>query len=352
MDSYNDILARMVESYTGYSGSAPSPESDIMIRLRVLAGEIYEARVNAEYIKRQIFASTATGEYLDRHAAERGLSRKAATCASGRVYFFAQQMDHDDILIPAGTEVCSPSDRLRFTTIGDSVIEAGDECVSVRVAAAAPGAAGNARVGAVTVLVTPVIGVGRVSNTNPFSGGADAESDDELRARVIDSYVNISNGANAAYYKGIALSVDGVYSASVVGRGRGNGTVDVYISGRGTQASAAVKQRVQALLNEGRELNVDVLARDPSAVEVTLYIRLAVEDGYDFSSVAEQTRSAVSGYIASLGIGADVLLSRIGEVIRSVGGVRDYHFVESYGSDRTIDDNAYAVAGTITIREA
>ena len=352
MDSYNEILERMVGSYTEYAGSAPSPESDIMIRLRVLAGEIYNAQANAEYIKRQVFASTASGEYLDRHASERGLTRKAASYASGRVYFFAEQLDHEDILIPAGTEVCSPSDRLRFTTVSDSVIDAGDECKSVRVTAAEPGSAGNARSGAVTVLVTPIIGVGRVSNVSAFTGGADAESDEELRARVIDSYVDISNGANAAYYKSIALSADGVYSASVVGRGRGSGTVDVYISGRGAQVAPAVKQRVQAMLNEGRELNVDVLARDPSAVAVNLYIRLAVEDGYDFSSVSAQTEQAVSDYIDSLGIGQDVLLSRIGGVIRSVKGVSDYHFVESYGSDRTIDDNAYAAAGTITIREA
>ena len=352
MDSYNDILSRMTASYAQYSGCEPSAESDIMIRLRVLAGEIYQAGVYAEYIKRQLFASTASGDYLDSHAAERGLNRKAATYATGRVYFFASQEDHEDILIPAGTEVCGSADMLRFFTDSDAVIEAGDAAVSVRVTAAAPGAAYNARAGAVSVIVTPVMGVARASNNTAFSGGTDPESDDELRARIIDSYVNISNGANAAYYKGIALSVDGVYSASAVGRGRGSGTVDVYISGRGVPVSSAVKQRVQTLLDEGRELNVDVLARDPSAVEVTLYIRLAVEEGYTFNTVAEQVRQAVSDYINSLGIGEDMLLSRVGAVIREVKGVRDYHFVESYGSDRTVADTAYAAAGTITVREA
>lgn len=351
MESYDAILQRMKASYESYAGFTLSEESDIMIRLRVLAGEIYQLRVNEEYIARQLFPSTATGEYLDLHAAERGLTRRSAASASGYVTFTPQDAVHPEILIPAGTEVCTYADLLRYNTVSDVILPSGENSVTAQVTAASPGAAYNARVGTVSLIVTPVPGIGGVTNAAAFTGGADAESDDELRERVIDSYVNIVSGANAAYYKSLAMSVPGVYSASVVGRGRGNGTVDIYISGVGEAVSASVKSQLQALVSAGRELNVDVLVRDPEAVPVALYILLTVEAGYDFTAVSGEVRDTVTGYINALGIGTDVLLSKVGEIVGHVKGVADYHFIESYGGDRIISDSRYPVAGTILVEE-
>lgn len=351
MESYEQILNRMKTTYSTHAGFTPAEESDIMIRLRVLAGEIYQEQANAEYIKRQLFPMTAEGAYLDLHAAERGLIRRAATTAHGKVLFYPEEEAHGDILIPAGTVVATYTDMRRFVIDGDAVLHSGDSSVLVDVTAEAPGAAYNARGGTITIIVTPVLGIGRVYNGSVFTDGSDEESDDDLRARVIDSYVNISNGANAAYYRRLALSVEGVYSASVVGLGRGNGTVDVYISARGDEVAPAVKTRVQELLNEYRELNTDVLVRDPEEIEINLYIQLSVVPGYSFSAVSDRVKSAIRYYIAGLGLGQDVLLSKIGEVIYHIEGVAGYRFVESYGSDTLIPDNSYPVAGTIVVRE-
>ena len=67
MDSYESILSGMKEKYTELSGKEIPEGSDIDIRMKVLAGEIFNNEVNLDYIKRQMFASTATGEYLDLH---------------------------------------------------------------------------------------------------------------------------------------------------------------------------------------------------------------------------------------------------------------------------------------------
>ena len=50
---------------------------------------------------------------------------------------------------------------------------------------------------------------------DPKIAGLTDQIDEELRARVLDSYINISNGANAAYYKSLALSVSGISSLVV-----------------------------------------------------------------------------------------------------------------------------------------
>lgn len=349
MDTYEQILNRMCERYTTLTDSEPSQESDIMARLRTLAAEVYKYGVYADFIKRQIFPTTAVGEYLDMHAAERGLSRKPAASAVGSVLFFADGDEHSDILIPAGTVVCTGSDMLRFTTDSDAVLPSTSDRVNVAVTAESAGAAYNALGGCVTIIVTPITGIGRVYNIAPFSGGCDDESDDELRARIADSCVNIVTGANAAYYKRIALSVPGVYSASAVSGG--SGVVYVYIAAQGDTVSSQIKNQIQSLMDDARPLNVSVSVRDPEEIHVSLCVTIETKPGYSFNTVSARVNSAITGYIESLGIGRDFKLSEIGNIIYGMEGVADYHFLESYGSDRSVSDSQYAVPDQILIRE-
>ena len=342
----------MLAAYQEESGFMPNNESDVMIRMRVLAGEIYKERAYAEYILRQMFPTTAQGTYLEAHAAQRNITRKAAVKAVGSVTFYTDAETHEDILIPGGTQVCTTGDMLRFVTDEDVTLEANDSDVSVGVTAALPGACYNVAPNTVGIIVTPVSGVDRVVNDAQFTGGADEESDEELRARVAESYAHISNGANAAYYRAQAMSVDGVYAASVVGMGRGAGTVDVYVCGQGTALPQEKLQEVQSLLSAARELNVDVQVSSPSFVNINLYIKLTVADGYDFDTVAGAVRTAVTGYINSLGLGAEIRLCKIGEVIYHIDGVAGYKFLESYGSDRDLTAGQYAVANNILVRDS
>ena len=311
----------------------PQNESDVMLRMRVLAGEIYTQRVYADYILRQMFPSTAVGEYLDAHAAQRGLTRKVGTKAVGRALFYAPAEEHDDVLIPAGT-VVSTADGLRFVADSDTILHDGDLAVTVNVTAAHPGSAYNIIGNRLTVMVTPVMGIESVRNTVSFSGGTDDESDEQLRERIADSFRNISNGANAAYYHSVAMSVDGVYTASV----------------EGASVTLDKLRDVQAALDEKREVNVDVRAVRATAMSVNLYIRLTAAEGYDFDTVAEKVQAAVTDYINALGVGKDLWLSEVGEVIYHIEGVESYKFLETYGSDREVPPSRYALAGNILVR--
>lgn len=351
MESYDEILTRMKEHYRELSGFAPENESDIMLRLRVLAGEVFKERAYADYIMRQMFPTTAEGSYLDEHAAQRNITRKAATKAVGTVLFSTDSQEHGDIVIPAGTVVCTTGDMKRFVTDRDAVIPFNLDKIGVAVTAARGGSEYNVGVGTVGIIVTPVLGVDSVTNLYQITGGTDAESDDQLRQRIKDSFVNISNGTNEAYYCSVAMSVDGVYSASAVGKGRGIGTVDVYVCGKGTYVPIEKRREIETLMRSARELNVDVRVLNPTPVTINLYIKISVAEGYDFSEVSSETGSAVEDYINSLGIGKNVLLSDIGEVIYHIKGVTGYKFLESYGSDRSISKSQYPVAGSIVVAD-
>ena len=52
----------MKARYEQESGFEIDEASDIAVRLKVLAGEIYNMETTLDWTKRQMFASTATGE--------------------------------------------------------------------------------------------------------------------------------------------------------------------------------------------------------------------------------------------------------------------------------------------------
>lgn len=352
MDSYDEILARMKDNYAQLAGFEVPELSDIDIRLKVLASEVYNNQVNIEFIKRQMFPTTATGEYLDLHAEDRGLSRKESVKATGKIKFFVPAQLSTDLDIPKGTYVAtSGSQSYRFITNEDAVITAGSLSVSVPATAEKGGTASNILANCADVLITAVPGISKVNNPKAFTGGTDVESDEELRSRILDTYISISNGTNTAYYKKLALSVAGVTGVCVVPRVRGTGTVDVYIANNNSKANASLIAEVQNLMDTQREVNVDVKVYTAEPLRVDLSIQLTVEDGYDFDTVAETVEQEITNYVSSLNVGEDVMDTHLGKVILSVPGVYTYYWDSTTDSNYSVSDSAFPVINQITITE-
>lgn len=352
METYESILSRMTEKYSELSGNEPHDASDIAIRLRLLAGEIYSSLVYADWLKRQMFADTAEGQYLDYHAHTRGLSRRESSVAVGEVVFSVSEPVVADLTIPAGTVLSTSGESpLQFETTETVVIPAGYTSAHAKAQAISHGRAYNAAAETVNVMVTPPTGVEKVRNPDPFVGGTDAESDSMLRSRVIDSYTNASNGTNCAYYKSVAMEVPGVASAGVVPKGRGVGTVDVYVSGEGTEVSEELIEQVQALLSQLREVNVDVKVMQAESVYTDFVMRLDVKDGYEFEDIKDKCICALDDYVASVGVGESVLLTEAGERIYHIEGVKEYWFTPSLNRDVRLQENQYPIVGSIVITQ-
>ena len=61
------------------------------IRIKAIATELYNLYVEGEYLLKQAGWMSATGEYLDRIAAECGIERKTASKASGEITFLIDE---------------------------------------------------------------------------------------------------------------------------------------------------------------------------------------------------------------------------------------------------------------------
>ena len=111
-----------------------------------------------------------------------GFPRREASTATGALTFTAPAPAPVPAFIPAGTEA-KRDDGTVYATLEDALLEIGQSAVSVPASCTTPGLPGNANAGTVTRLLSSPPGIQRVTNTLPFTGGQDAETPAEQRAR-------------------------------------------------------------------------------------------------------------------------------------------------------------------------
>ena len=85
MGYYEELVDKMTTYYCNQTKCTPDQASDVMIRIRVLADQLAEHCKTAEAAVQNAFPLTAEGEALERHAALRGLTRKAGDKAVGEI---------------------------------------------------------------------------------------------------------------------------------------------------------------------------------------------------------------------------------------------------------------------------
>ena len=101
-EGYESFLEQMKQGYQQRTGIPVDSASDVGIRFAVLAEQLALLQQELETAQQQAFAQTATGQALEMHAAQRGLSRKQAVYASGTAVFSREEAAQADIPIPQG----------------------------------------------------------------------------------------------------------------------------------------------------------------------------------------------------------------------------------------------------------
>ncbi len=350
--TYETLLRSMNEKFTELAGFSPDDASDIGIRLKLLAGELFSINSNIDWLKTQMFPQTATEFYLDLHAQQRGIIRKVASKSRGTLIFSCTYARSNDIFIPAGT-ICSTAqiEGIRVVTLLDAIIPAGDTTVSVLAESEVGGEDTNLSTNMVNILITPPAGIISVINSTAFTGGTSQETDEELRKRVLYSYKNISNGANSAFYRDCALAFEGVNSASIVSKPRGSGSVDIYIAAKGGLVSSELLSQVSDQISNFREINVDVQVKSPSVFNVSVSATITIKTGYQSLDVIESCKVNLQNYFDKLEIGENLKLADIYEVFYHTEGVDNYTIILPT-SDYTISDSTLAVKNLIQITES
>ena len=349
MKTIEEIYQSLLTAYAQRTGTVLAEDCDLAVRFYAAAAQLQALDIQAWWVLDQCFPQTAQGAYLDGHALMRGISRRAAAKAVGTLRFSINSPATVELTIAAGT-ACMTAGEVRFQTTADAVLEAGELSVDVPAEAVDSGEEGNVPAGSVVVLTACPVGITGCTNPAAFSGGSDSENDESLRSRVLESYLRLPNGANAAWYEQSAMSHEGVAAAQAVGRARGVGTVDVYIATEAGLPDADLLEKVRSDLQEKREIAVDVEVLSPEAESVDVTVEIAVAENSSFEAVKPLAEQAVTGLFTGQLLGKPVLLAELGRRIYAVEGVGNYH-ISSPAADVTGGKGKLPVLGTLTITE-
>lgn len=349
MKTLKEIYDEMMLDFVRRTGVTTQGNCDLAARIYALAAQIYALQVQGEWVRKQSFPQTAEGEYLDRHAQMRGLERKPAACAQGVVRIGVAESANYLRGIPKGT-VLMTEDRIRFKTTKTGLIGSGEMWVDVPVQAEQPGTSGNVPAGAITrFAVTPVSALTCI-NAEDCTGGTDEEDDEALRGRVLESFRMLSNGANAAYYRQLLMSDSAVAQAVVVPRPRGVGSADVYVSTPGGWPGYETLDRLQRLVDEQREIAVDVQVKMPDWWTQPVKIQVAVKPGYDAEEVKERVKTAIAGYFTGDLLGQDILRAKLGSLVYGCEGVENYNILAPK-EDVAVNETEMVILGELTVEE-
>jgi uncharacterized phage protein gp47/JayE len=290
--------------------------------LRVLAdgnaGLAYLVLLYIDWLSRQLLPDTAETEWLDRHAAIwlPANGRKPATFAAGS----GMVTGILGVVVAPATQLTSATAVLYETT---EQITVGSSPAPVGIRAVDPGVAGNLDAQSSLAFVNAIAGVDGAVTIVQMDGGVDAESDDELRQRVLERIRQPPMGGAEYDYVAWAKQVPGVtraWATTEMGIGTVSvrflmddlraaddgwptpddvATVDAYINAHRPVAvkdcfvGAPIKQFLHIEIRNLVTNNAAVQAAIEQAVEAMLYAKAAPGQTIYRSWVAE----AVSGAI-------------------------------------------------------
>jgi uncharacterized phage protein gp47/JayE len=196
--------------------------------LRVLAwcmaALAYSVYGYADWIARMGVPFTAEDEFLFAWAALIGVYPKGATAATGTAIFTG------DPRIAATLPLHTPltrQDATPYRTTADGTIDATGS-LTVPIEAMVTGAYTNADPHTAISIAQPVVGINSAGVMGLTEGGADAETQDALRTRMLMKYREPPQGGDAADYVEWATEVPGVTRAWCHPVAMGPGTVSVF----------------------------------------------------------------------------------------------------------------------------
>lgn len=333
-DLRNAIAADIATALAGLLSSA-----NTNILGQSLAGLTNGVYGYLDWIAKESVPFTCDGEFLEAWAALKGVTREPATAATGSAVFAATAGT-----IPAGTEL-TRQDGVTYTTNADASVSSGS--ITVAATCTTPGAAGNCANGTVLTLGTAIAGVqsGGAAST-AFTGGADVETDDALRTRMLQTYAAPPQGGDFADYIEWAEQTPGVTRAWVTPNGMGAGTVVVYTmfdvtesgSGgfpQGTNGVATGETRDTAATGDQLAVANTIFTQQPVTALVYSVAPTAAPQNFTISGLSGASTATKAAIAAAI---SDVFVREAGP-----GGAYDINHVVQGTLDLSLINSAIAV---------
>jgi len=344
--TFQDIRDAMLRDLANQNAQvAVGADSDFRLRANASAAAIEGLHQALAWTARQIFPDTADEDVMLQHAAKYGITKKAATAATGSISFSGVPGS----AVGAGIEAKALDGSSYVTTAGGAV--GADGTLVLPAQASTAGLAGNQAAGTALTLTQTPSGVSSTASIVSMTTGTDIESSSALLERLLDRLRYPPAGGNKHDYRRWALEVPGVTSAWCYPLRRGLGTVDVVVLSNGQPVTTALRNTVKAYIEAVNPAGGDCQVLTPTLVPVNVAAQVAV-DGVSLADVTTTVRTLLAAYIAGLEPKGTVLRARILAMITDIPGVTDVTLTSPAASIVTRVDDQYvelAALGTVEL---
>lgn len=323
--TFEEILSSMKTAYFNECGNAVEKNSLTEKRLEILAGELFSISCYGDYIFKQAFVQTATGENLDKLGELRGLKRKQEDYARGELYFSVNEAADYNITIPEGT-ICSLADKpfIQFATTEKTVITAGEFSAAAPAKALGSGNEYNADMHSVTAMVNAPIGVAAVTNPVEFAGGYDGENDLAFRNRILRHCSVLPNQLNTTSIENKILSLEYITDCHVPYSDTAN-RITVYAATKDDKLTAQQIAEIRDLITLGKIAGITRTVNLAKKKKFTLTVEIFCMKGFDRDSIANLVTSRISEIISALRIGQSLALSDISKTMADIEGITNHN---------------------------
>jgi uncharacterized phage protein gp47/JayE len=307
----------------------------------VMSGLAYGVYGYQDWTAKQGVPFTATDEFLTAWANLVGVYQEDATASTGSATFSGSI----DTLLPVNTPL-TRQDGTPYVTTAEGTTDSGGN-VTVPIAATVTGAITNADAGTPIGINGGVPGINPTGTMGLTTGGADMESPENFRTRMLARYRNPPQGGSKADYEGWAMEVPGVTRAWAQPNGNGGGTVIVRIMldeanaayggfPQGTDGCALEETRGNPA--SGDQLNVAeaIWPEQPVTALVTVMAPVALPIDVtliDLQPDTEDIRTSIQAaiadlYLARAQLGGTIFPSDLYEAILATPGVDAFTMTE------------------------
>ena len=306
----------------------------------------------------ELFATTASadadGGRLDTIGGEYGIVRNAAVKASGNAAFTGTAAT----VIPAGSALNSVAGN-RYTTDEELTIGVGGSVVGA-VTCDTAGTDGNDSSGVVLTFESPIANVDSDAtvDSDGLVGGADEETDDAYRARILARKRLAPHGGTSNDIINWMLEVDGVTRAWVYEQYQGAGTIlclfvlddQSPITPTAQQISDLTDHLVEHTGTDGQvygipvTMNPGLFVQAPSLRPIDMTIKIKP----DTAAIRTAIQAAIDDYLYTEGVPSGTLyLSQLSKAISDAADLTAHQVVVP-AADVALLYNEVAYRGTIT----
>lgn len=349
-------VAELVNEYQNQTGKvlqAGQPEQ-LLINTFAYLLELQKAQIQSA--GENCLVDFASGAALERLGALLGVTRLSASNATTTLEF-TLVAGHGGVTIPIGTRVQTIDGQQVFETIEAVSVIAGINTATVAAQAQNTGEAANGfAIGTISVILDPLAFLQAAANTTISAGGADIETDDQLRDRIKLAPASFSTAGSSGSYEFWAKTASQtIIDVSVFSPAAGVVAVYPLVEG-GTTTPTEIIQAVESALNDERvrPITDTVQVNSPTIEVYDIEVNATLLTGTAEQIAIQAIEDSLQAYAddRQSNLGKDVTINQIiGEsagVDLSEGGVYNIEVV-SPTADLILDQTKVAVLGNLTV---